>query len=47
MHAAAIEAADGTVTPAFFQFLRLWLSAHIKHIDRKYGEHAAAKAPAR
>ena len=25
----------------FFNFLQLWLSAHIKNIDRKYGEHAA------
>lgn len=39
-HAAAIEKDNGTATQAFFQFLRLWLSAHIKCIDRKYGEHA-------
>ena len=39
-HAQAIEAAGGVPTSAFFTFLRLWLSAHIKCIDMKYGEHA-------
>ncbi len=39
-HSGAIEAADGKCTREFFQFLNLWLSAHIKHIDRKYGDHA-------
>lgn len=39
-HSAAIDAARGVPTPAFFSFLRLWLTAHIKVIDRKYGVHA-------
>ena len=43
-HAAAIKAADGTVTEGFFTFLKFWLSAHIKGIDIKYGAHAKAVA---
>ena len=43
-HQAATEAAGGEPSPAFFQFLRLWLSAHIKCIDLKYAEHSR-KAP--
>lgn len=39
-HASAAEAAGGRPSSAFFQFLRLWLSAHIKCIDRKYADHA-------
>jgi len=35
-HVTAFEAGDGTVPPAFFSFLRLWLSAHIQGIDKKY-----------
>ena len=27
----------------FFDFLRLWLAAHIKGIDMKYGEHSISK----
>lgn len=41
-HVATIEKAGGVPTQAFFQFLRLWLSAHIKRIDRQYGDHAVA-----
>lgn len=40
-HAEAIAAAGGVPSKEFFQFLHLWLSAHIKCIDRKYGDHAA------
>lgn len=43
-HAAAIKAADGTVSDSFFAFLKFWLSAHIKGIDVKYGAHAKAAA---
>lgn len=39
-HSAAISAANGVPTPAFFSFLRLWLTAHIKVIDRKYALHS-------
>ena len=45
-HVAAIEKAGGVPTKEFFQFLHLWLSAHIKRIDRKYGDHAATGAKA-
>lgn len=31
----------GVLEEDFFVFLRLWLSAHIKGIDRKYGEFAS------
>ena len=34
--------AHGEVHKQFFSFLQLWLSAHIKCIDRKYGDHARA-----
>jgi hemerythrin-like metal-binding protein len=40
-HAVSIEAAGGRPTAEFFNFLKLWLSAHIRGIDKKYGEHAA------
>lgn len=43
-HASTIGAAGGTVTSDFFNFLRLWLSAHIKNIDVKYGRHAKLAA---
>ncbi|MBL8545758.1 MAG: hemerythrin family protein [Hyphomonadaceae bacterium] len=48
-HQATAEAAGGSPSPEFFQFLRLWLSAHIKCIDLKYAEFSrkAAKAPVR
>jgi hemerythrin len=39
-HQAAAAAAGGAPSPAFFQFLRLWLSAHIKCIDLKYAEYS-------
>ena len=40
-HVATIQAAGGRPTKEFFQFLHLWLSAHIKRIDRQYGDHVA------
>jgi hemerythrin-like metal-binding protein len=42
-HAEAIREAGGRATDDFFYFLRYWLRAHIKGIDRKYGEHAGAR----
>jgi hemerythrin-like metal-binding protein len=35
---------SGELSPAFFQFLKTWLTAHIMGIDTKYGAIAAAKA---
>ena len=32
------------VDPAFFNFLKVWLSAHIAGIDKKYGEASHSKA---
>lgn len=43
-HAAAIGRAGGVPNDAFFNFLRLWLSAHITCIDVKYGRYAQPKA---
>lgn len=45
-HQAAAVAAGGQPSTAFFQFLRLWLSAHIKCIDLKYAEYSRRSAPA-
>jgi hemerythrin len=39
-HLDAFNKGPGTLSHAFFDFLRLWLSSHIMHIDRKYGEHS-------
>ena len=41
-HAQEFEK-SGVLTPAFFQFLKTWLTAHIMGIDTKYGEIAAKK----
>lgn len=35
-HIADFKAGAGTLSPAFFSFLRLWLTAHILGIDKKY-----------
>lgn len=35
-HVQAFDAGSGTVPPELFSFLRLWLTAHIQGIDRKY-----------
>ncbi|MNK96104.1 Bacteriohemerythrin [compost metagenome] len=42
-HQAEFEK-TGVLSPAFFQFLKTWLTAHIMGIDVKYGEIAARKA---
>jgi len=41
-HAAEIRAAGGLADQRFFHFLRHWLTAHIKGIDRKYSGLAAS-----
>jgi hemerythrin len=38
------DAGPGVVSDGFFSFLRLWLSAHIQGIDKKYGDHSKKKA---
>jgi hemerythrin len=43
-HYQRFQAGDGRVKKEFFDFLVLWLGAHIKGIDRKYAVH---KAPAK
>ena len=45
-HAAQIKAAGGRADNVFFHFLQHWLTAHIKGIDVKYGEHAAKRTRA-
>ena len=45
-HAAAIREAGGRAGEDFFQFLKYWLSVHIKGIDRKYGAYASTGARA-
>jgi hemerythrin len=37
-HAKEFEA-SGKLTDAFFKFLQLWLSAHIRGIDKQYGPY--------
>ena len=39
-HAARIKAAGGKADDAFFEFLKFWLSSHIKGIDVKYAAHS-------
>lgn len=34
---------DSEVDPEFFNFLKIWLSAHIAGIDKKYGEASQDK----
>lgn len=36
-HREAFTKGTGTVSEDFFNFLKLWLSAHMQHIDAKYG----------
>ena len=38
--------ATGKLSAAFFEFLRLWLTAHIMHIDRKYGDYSHTSSAA-
>ena len=40
-HHAAFRGGDGRVPQGLFDFLVHWLSAHIRHIDRKYAVHPA------
>jgi hemerythrin-like metal-binding protein len=37
---AYLNGSESRLAPGFFEFLRMWLQAHIQHVDRKYGEHA-------
>lgn len=37
-HYRAFAAGSGEISSDFFGFLKLWLTAHIQHVDRKYGE---------
>jgi len=39
-HYNTFNAGAGELTPEFFEFLRLWLTSHIMHIDRKYGDYS-------
>ena len=45
-HVEEFEASDGTLSQEFFNFLRLWLAAHIKGIDMKYASFAHSKESA-
>ena len=45
-HAGEIKAAGGVAPEEFFDFLRFWLTSHIKGIDAKYGAHAQASRAA-
>lgn len=40
-HRRAFEG-GGSLGAEFFSFLKMWLSAHIKGIDKKYASHAGA-----
>lgn len=42
-HRQTFLATPGGLSQEFFTFLRLWLSAHIKGLDRKYGDYAARR----
>ena len=39
-HYEAFVKGDGTVSVAVFDFLKMWLNAHIRGIDIQYGEHS-------
>lgn len=39
-HYDAFVKGDGTVSVAVFDFLKMWLNAHIRGIDIQYGEHS-------
>lgn len=43
VHAGKFEQ-TGKLTPDFFAFLKVWLTAHIAGVDMKYGEAAGNKA---
>lgn len=42
-HIAEFQAGPGTLSAGFFSFLRLWLTAHIKGIDKKYAPVVSAR----
>ncbi|MGA0603235.1 bacteriohemerythrin [Caulobacter sp. KR2-114] len=42
-HAQQIKAAGGAPSDDFFNFLKFWLTSHIKGIDVKYGAHAKGR----
>lgn len=44
-HRNAFAAAGGRLPKAFFDFLKLWLTAHIRNIDMRYGEFVEAQHP--
>jgi hemerythrin-like metal-binding protein len=46
-HVQTYTTGNAPLPDAFFSFLKLWLSSHIQHIDRKYGEHGARATPRR
>lgn len=39
-HYEAFKKGDGTVGAQVFDFLKMWLNAHIRGIDIQYGEHS-------
>lgn len=39
-HYDAFQRGHGGVGPQVFEFLKVWLNAHIKGIDMQYGEHS-------
>lgn len=45
-HYDAFSAGSGSLSLEFFEFLRLWLTSHILHIDRKYGEYSQQRSVA-
>lgn len=45
-HYDAFSKGNGEISSAFFDYLRLWLTSHIMHIDRKYGEFSKQQSVA-
>lgn len=45
-HYDTFSKGPGVLSPAFFEFLRLWLTSHIMHIDRKYSEYCRQQGAA-
>lgn len=43
-HIAAFEAGDGKLSGRFLSFLRLWLGAHIRGIDKQYANFSRLPA---